>query len=270
MADLGLLSGIATGLKSAMSGYQDAERYKAEKEKQATADALQKKMTQLSMLKSGYEDSPEGLVKTASAQDQEDLEKRYKEAQISKMYAETGGEKMKKAGPDQFKAASFAHRLRQAEEIFKDLEKRKFNPASRSFAIQKSSFYPEELMSDQAKEQSQAERNFVNSVLRRESGAAISPSEFTSAEKQYFPRPGDSKDVLKQKELNRGQVFEGLKAESLGAYDKIPAVPGLIASSGKEKQKSGGLIRSAMAADSAPPDFDNMTLEELRKFNAGK
>jgi len=35
----------------------------------------------------------------------------------------------------------------------------------------------------------QAKKNFVNAVLRLESGAVISPSEFTNADKQYFPQP---------------------------------------------------------------------------------
>lgn len=49
----------------------------------------------------------------------------------------------------------------------------------------------------------QAKRDFVNAVLRKESGAAISQSEFDNADKQYFPRPGDSAKVIAQKEKNR-------------------------------------------------------------------
>lgn len=49
----------------------------------------------------------------------------------------------------------------------------------------------------------QAARNFVNAVLRRESGAAISQSEFDSAYKQYFPQPGDTPERIKQKQDNR-------------------------------------------------------------------
>jgi len=36
-------------------------------------------------------------------------------------------------------------------------------------------------------------------VLRKESGAAIAASEFDNAEKQYFPQPGDSDQVISQK-----------------------------------------------------------------------
>jgi hypothetical protein len=52
----------------------------------------------------------------------------------------------------------------------------------------------------------QAKRNFVNAVLRRESGAVISPSEFENAHVQYFPVPGDSEKVLAQKKANRELV----------------------------------------------------------------
>ncbi len=56
----------------------------------------------------------------------------------------------------------------------------------------------------------QAERNFINAVLRRESGAAIAPSEFDSAAKQYFPQPGDTDKVLKQKAKNRQTVISNM------------------------------------------------------------
>jgi hypothetical protein len=49
----------------------------------------------------------------------------------------------------------------------------------------------------------QARRDFINAVLRRESGATIQPVEFANAEKQYFPQPGDSKKVIEQKRRNR-------------------------------------------------------------------
>jgi len=56
----------------------------------------------------------------------------------------------------------------------------------------------------------QAQRDFVNAVLRKESGASISPSEFENAYKQYFPTIGDSERVIKQKADNRQKELEGL------------------------------------------------------------
>lgn len=59
----------------------------------------------------------------------------------------------------------------------------------------------------------QAQRDFINATLRRESGAVISEPEFDNARKQYFPQPGDSADVIKQKAKNRALATKGILAE---------------------------------------------------------
>jgi len=57
--------------------------------------------------------------------------------------------------------------------------------------------------SDGQQQVEQAQRDFINAVLRRESGAVIADSEFNNARRQYFPQIGDSQAVLKQKANNR-------------------------------------------------------------------
>lgn len=64
----------------------------------------------------------------------------------------------------------------------------------------------------------QAKRDFINAQLRRESGAAISPTEFDSANKQYFPTPGDSAEVIQQKAANRRAAIEALGREGGPSY----------------------------------------------------
>lgn len=59
----------------------------------------------------------------------------------------------------------------------------------------------------------QAKRDFINAVLRRESGAVISPQEFDNAEKQYFPQVGDKAQVLSQKAATRKTAQEGIMME---------------------------------------------------------
>jgi hypothetical protein len=59
----------------------------------------------------------------------------------------------------------------------------------------------------------QAQRDFINAVLRRESGAVISPQEFANARKQYFVQPGDSPQVQAQKARNRQIAVAGILAE---------------------------------------------------------
>lgn len=60
----------------------------------------------------------------------------------------------------------------------------------------------------------QAQRDFVNAVLRRESGAVISEEEFANAKVQYLPQPGDSPEVITQKRANRETTIRGLEISS--------------------------------------------------------
>jgi hypothetical protein len=78
----------------------------------------------------------------------------------------------------------------------------------------------------------QAQRNFVNAVLRRESGAVISPSEFDSARQQYFPIPGDTAETIKLKEQNRQTTINSLYQQSNVA--RVP-LPGQIIQSGDQR-----------------------------------
>lgn len=67
------------------------------------------------------------------------------------------------------------------------------------------------LVSPEYQKGDQAERNFINAQLRRESGAAIAESEFANARKQYIPQPGDSKAVLDQKKAAREMAVRNMQ-----------------------------------------------------------
>lgn len=60
----------------------------------------------------------------------------------------------------------------------------------------------------------QAQRDFVNAVLRQESGAAIGETEFQNARQQYFPQPGDGPEVIAQKANNRQLAIQGFEANA--------------------------------------------------------
>jgi hypothetical protein len=60
----------------------------------------------------------------------------------------------------------------------------------------------------------QARRNFVTAVLRKESGAAISPSEFANESQKYFPQPGDAPSVVKQKQDARELAIKALETQA--------------------------------------------------------
>lgn len=124
----------------------------------------------------------------------------------------------------QFDAAGFGRRIEQSEAIFDKLSKAGYDRTDLSSAVGALGIFPNKFRGGEGIEQDQAERNFINATLRRESGAAISPSEFTSAEAQYLPRTGDTPQVLANKLANRQQVMESLKAEAGPSWEKVPLV----------------------------------------------
>lgn len=60
----------------------------------------------------------------------------------------------------------------------------------------------------------QAQRNFITAVLRKESGASISPGEFSTASQIYFPQPNDDEATRAQKAKTRNAAIEGLKIQA--------------------------------------------------------
>lgn len=72
----------------------------------------------------------------------------------------------------------------------------------------------------------QAKRDFLNAVLRRESGAVIADSEFDNGDKQYFPQIGDSKEVIAQKKRNREIAIRGILSEVPEADRRVQEIRG--------------------------------------------
>lgn len=137
---------------------------------------------------------------------------------------------------DQSKAALFAKRMEQAEGVFTALTDGGYNRADASEGIQSSRFFPDRLQGENYKKQQQAEDNFLNAVLRRESGASISDEERATGSRQYFPRSGDTAEVLEQKRQNRELAISGLNAE---AGDRALAAVKMPAAKGKKEDTVG-------------------------------
>jgi hypothetical protein len=59
-----------------------------------------------------------------------------------------------------------------------------------------------------------ARKNFITAVLRKESGAAISPTEFYTEAQKYFPQPGDSNEVMAQKRNARDTAIRAMEIQA--------------------------------------------------------
>lgn len=118
----------------------------------------------------------------------------------------------------------------------------------------------------------QAKRDFANAVLRKESGAAISQSEFDNADKQYFPRPGDTPEVIAQKAKNRATAIDTIGNAGAPSFRKdfaekraggaqsntsgLKMAPGGLVSEAQRVVASGRLTREEVAAEMRRQGYD--------------
>jgi hypothetical protein len=148
--------------------------------------------------------------------------------QIEVLPVPTGANFVKRDQPataDQTNLAIYSSRVKQAEPIIAGLESAIASMNPLSFEAQSRIDKPY-LQSKEMQSYSQAARQFVNSVLRRESGAAISQSEFDSARKQYLPMPGDTDQARAQKRAARADLSVQFERGAGPAAQKRPADAG--------------------------------------------
>lgn len=266
-------AGGAAGAKAGAAGLdvysaQDKEKAAKEKEKAEKVALASKelKQEQKDAAKFAFEKS-----KFAQEHSQKALELSVRQAE-----AIAKNEKPKPPTADQALSARFARRMEQAENIINKLAASGYDRTSLMGAV--GSFVPSAIAPSASQEQEQAERNFINAILRDESGAAISPTEFASAEKQYFPRAGDSPQVIENKKANRQQAILGLQGEAGPvALSKVPLVdaPSKDLSGGLPEpmmkaiagaMNSGNVAQAAPTMDIDMSSLDSMTTEELKKY----
>ena len=112
-----------------------------------------------------------------------------------------GGAAIQKLNESQSNALTFGGRMKASGSILDQVEQQ----GTKLFEgiVQNIPIAGNYLLSPEYQSYAQAKRDFINAVLRKESGAAIAPSEFDNSDKQYFPQPGDTQQVIEQKRNNR-------------------------------------------------------------------
>lgn len=132
----------------------------------------------------------------------------------------------------QLQNASFADRMVNASSIldpYEDLQaKGEFDPVNLTSAALANipSFglggYLGNLnLSEDQQKYKNAQEEWVRAKLRKESGAAIGEKEMRDEVTTYFPRPGDSPEVIKQKAQLRKVATDSMIKQTSGAYDDM-------------------------------------------------
>lgn len=117
----------------------------------------------------------------------------------------------------QLQVQGYADRVNEADAVIDKLGGKFTGPQSLFAKIA-----PNLLKSADRQQYDQAKRNFINAVLRRESGAAIGKDEFESADKQYFPQTGDADNTIAQKASNRQTVINNLYDQAGASRGTLP------------------------------------------------
>lgn len=99
----------------------------------------------------------------------------------------------------------------QARTNASDLTAKKFEKLLNGLGSQIDVKLPNLLKSEAGQRYRQAKDEFINAALRRESGAAIQPSEYTRFDAIYFVQPGDTAATIAQKQEARQRVIDGFK-----------------------------------------------------------
>lgn len=112
---------------------------------------------------------------------------------------------------DQASSATYAFRMQSTHDKLMKMQDEGFDPASIAGLWYKRNW--NNLIKDPTARQYAAnKRNFINAVLRKESGAAIAPSEFLSADIQYFPQVGDDANTVLEKDDARLRTIAGMRS----------------------------------------------------------
>lgn len=140
-------------------------------------------------------------------------------------------------------ATAYGLRMKEANSILEDLAKK---GTLRGANIEATPFIGESLgkvlpsflggTSAAQQQVNQAKSNFITAVLRKESGAVISDSEFEREDRKYFPQVNDNDAVIKQKANARKLAIKAMEiqagpgAKNIQKYQPSSGIPGASAS----------------------------------------
>lgn len=161
---------------------------------------------------------------------------------------------------DQANAALFSRRMDEANQIISNPDIQKYGMGVRGTMNRANAAIPiigNAFLDPQYQQFDQAKRDFINAVMRRESGAKIDPTEFDNADKQYFPQVGDSDQVLRQKEANRSTAIKGIYDAAAPQYRRttpLGASQPASAPSAQNAPKQGDVIKGYRFKGGNPAD----------------
>jgi hypothetical protein len=142
---------------------------------------------------------------------------------------------------EQSKASSFATRMENAEASVAGLENQGTNTQQRAIENYTPDIIGRRLLTPEYQRYTTARSQFITALLRRESGAAVSPHEFERYDREFFPQPGDSPQQIIDKKHARKVAIENMKRSAGSSYQSPePPPPFLPSQQSAPSAPSGG------------------------------
>lgn len=185
---------------------------------------------------------------------------KYAEAQAKREDAKTKGGEMKIAQAKQLGTYQMG---KKAEEQYQaaTADANDYDPTGAGQFIDNDStgWVPNIFKNKKAVEANSAQSAWVESYLRDASGAAIAPSERMAYAKDFFPRPGDSEQVIQNKaELRRQKMENALVASGNDPNDPQYAI---ATPKKKEQKKTDSIGMNTANAAGAPKVLKTKDIE---------
>jgi len=167
----------------------------------------------------------QGLQLNAEGRATEDQAMQRQKFQLDQQKFQQDQEKLKldqsKLTESQGKAASFGLRARDALTAYDSAGAAPEGMVGR-FGNENFPTVTSQLSSDKRNSVRAVEREFIAAILRYDSGAAIPPSEFTSAYQTYFPNPNAGPEEIAAKKRIRETALQGLLTSAGPGANLIP------------------------------------------------
>lgn len=224
-----------------------------------TAKQLKKQTSVFSQI---HKLKQEAQLKRESMQDRRNSETDRKEARETSNFMKK--QKADELSLGQAKQLGTYELGKLAEEQFQKAtaDKKKFDPTNVGQVFDNSDWSPAYFMDDEANTARSAKEAWVESFLRDASGAAIGENERLKYSRPYFPQPGDSEEVVKNKlEARRQKMQNALVGSGQQAHQALqmkqqqqvqPETVTVVDKNGKQKTIQAIYLKEAIKQGAKP------------------
>jgi hypothetical protein len=189
-------------------------------------------MPQTSAPQAAPSDPYDRMLTPAKSAQQLEAERRQKAGQSLLLGDPKGAAKIMNKEDDlkehQTKDALWSERMMRSEVNLRGIERQYQGAAGQGSPASKiNNFWPDTGIvanmtnSQSFREYQQASREWIAAMLRKDTGAAVTETEWKLYFPTYFPQPGDSPQVIEQKRAARMAAARGLREASGPAFDRM-------------------------------------------------